>query len=259
MTTDKLPQLPAKKAMPNIFCTLAIGEQHAEYARFLAADLGVYNVPFVVVTDVPNLFRSFSHVRVTEHRPEKFTYHDKRIVLKEALKIGDTAIFVDADSAIWFGADRRMVRQALSHSFPPGLHASCLFPSGHYDYPHIELKAKQWGFEFDRNVITYWEGLFALTKDKNLETFFEYWDRFAQEASERGHNGAGEGTCFGIAAEASGIGRHYTTHMMQSKLPALLWHTRLSYRRRKLYHLKFGLTEMLKGNINFHQHCWAFR
>jgi hypothetical protein len=245
--------------MPNVFCTLAIGNQHAEYARFLAADLGVYRASFLVVTDVPALFRSFSGAHVIEHRPEKFSYHDKRIVLKEALKLGDTAVFVDADSAIWFGADRREVRRALTYNFPPGLHASRLFPAGHYDYPHIEQKARQWGLQFDRNVITYWEGLFALSKDKHLVKFFDFWDQFAEEASQRGHNGAGEGTCFGIAAEAAGIGRHYTTHMLASTLPHFLWHTRLSFRRRKLYHLKYGLQEMVKGNINFHQHCWTCR
>ncbi len=244
--------------MPNVFCTLAIGSQHAEYARFLAADLGIYKMPFVVVTDVPKVFRSFSNVHVVEHRPKQFSYHDKRIALQEALKLGETAIFVDADTAIWFGADQRAVRKSLNHSFPPGLHASLLFPAGHFEYPHIELKARQWGFEFDRNVITYWEGLFALSKDEHIGKFFTYWDQFADEASERGYNGAGEGTCFGIAAEAAGIQRHYTTHMMKSTLPHLLWHTRLGFGRRKLYHLKFGIKEMFKGNVNIHQHCWAY-
>jgi len=245
--------------MRNVICTLAMGKQHAEYARFLAADMGVYRVPFVVLTDVPQAFQSFPHVHIIEHRPAKFSYHDKRIAVKEGLKRGETAIFVDADSAIWFGADRRAVRKALNHVFPPGLHASRLFPAGHYEYPHIEKIAKQWGYEFDRNVITYWEGLFAVSKDANLELFFAYWDRFADEARGRDYNGAGEGTCFGIAAEAAGIQRHYTTHMTESTLPFLLWHTRLSFHRRKLYHLKFGLKEMIKGNINFHQHCWTCR
>ena len=244
--------------MANVACTLAMGRQHSEYAKYLAADLGVYRTPLVVITDSPELFRSFSHVRVVEHRPKKFSYHDKRFALKEALKLGETAIFIDADTAVWFGADRRDVRKALSYSFPPGLHATRLFPAGHYDYPHIEGKAKEWGFAFDRNVIAYWEGLFALTRDERLDTFFSYWERFAEEANERGHNGAGEGTCFGIAAEASGIPRHYTTHMTTSTLPYFLWHTRLPFKLRKMQHLKFGLKEALKGNINLHHHCWAF-
>jgi hypothetical protein len=245
--------------MRNVFCTLAIGNQHAEYARFLVADLGVYGVPFVVVTDVPKLFSSFGHTHVVEFHPKKFSYHDKRIVLQEALKVGDTAVFVDADTAVWFGADRREVRKALAHEFPPGLHGSKLFPAGIFEYPHVEQKAREWGMQFDRNVITYWEGLFALSKDQHLDKFFAYWDQFAEEALERGHNGAGEGTCFGIAAEAAGIQRHYTTHMMQSTLPHLLWHTRLGFNKRKMYHLKFGLKEAVKGNANLHQHCWAIR
>jgi hypothetical protein len=244
--------------MQNTFCTLAIGGQHAEFARYLAADLGVYKVPFVVVTDVPEAFRSFSHAHVVEHRPKQFSYHDKRIALREALKLGDTAIFVDADTAIWFGADRRVVHKAVTYSFPPGLHAGKLSPEDIYTFPHIENLAREWGLKFNRNVISYWEGLFALTKHDALDEFFAIWDRFAEEARERGYNGAGEGACFGIAAEASGLQRHYTTHMMQSMLPYMLWHTRLGFNRRRLYHLKFGIKEMFSGNINVHQHCWAY-
>lgn len=243
--------------MPNIFCTLAIGEYYAGLAAFLVADLETYKVPTVVVTDTPKLFHRFSRVKIVEHHPKTFSYHDKRIALKEALKLGDTAIFVDADTAIWFGADRRAVRKALAYSFPPGLHSAKLSPPGYYDHPHIENTARQWGLEFDRNIISYWEGLFALTKDENLDAFFQCWDRFAEEAAQRGDKGAGEGTCFGIAAEVAGLKRNYTINMMQSTLPYLLWHTRLVFEKRKLYHLKFGILEALKGNLNIHQHCWA--
>jgi hypothetical protein len=243
--------------MSNVFCTLAMGERYAELAAFLMADLESYGVSSLVLTDRPEWFGDFSHTKVVEHRPKQFSYHDKRLVLQEALKLGDTAVFVDADTAIWFGADRRVVRKALHHPFPPGLHASQLMPPGYYDYPHIEAKAREWGLQFDRNVITYWEGLFAISRDENLAAFFAHWDKFAAEADARGHNGAGEGTCFGIAAEAAGIHRHYTTHMIQSHLPFLLWHTRLGYDRRKLYHWKFGFKEFLSGNFSLRQHCWS--
>lgn len=245
--------------MANIFCTLALGESYAKLAAFLIADLEAYSAQTLVLTDAPEVFKKFRKVKVVEHRPKIFSYHDKRFVLQEALKLGDTAVFVDADTAIWFGADRRKIREALAYEFPPGLHASKLFPAGVFEYPIVEAKAREWGYAFDRNVITYWEGLFAVTKDKNLEKFFAYWDRFADEAAARGHNGAGEGTCFGIAAEAAPIHRHYTTHLMQSTLPYLLWHTRLGYERRKLYHWKFGATEAFKGNLNLRQHCWSWR
>jgi hypothetical protein len=243
--------------MPNIFCTLAIGGQHAEYARFLAADLEVYKAPLVVVTDVPKAFRSFSYVHVVEHQPKSFSYHDKRIALKEALRIGETAIFVDADTAIWFGADRRVVGKAMNYSFAPGIHASKLFPENRFVFPDIENTAREWGLQFNRNVISYWEGLFALARHDKLDKFFAIWDQFAEEARQRGYNGAGEGACFGIAAEASGLQRHYTTQMMESMLPCIFWHTRLAFNKRKLYHHKFGIKEVFKGNLNIQQHCWT--
>jgi hypothetical protein len=243
--------------MRNIYTTLAIGREHSEYALFLAADLAVYKVPFVIVTDQPEMFKDCKGAHVVEHRPPWFSFHDKRVALREALKLGETAIFVDADTAVWFGADRRAVKEALAFEFPPGLHATRLFPAGYYDYPHLEEKARNWGLEFDRNVITYWEGLFALSKDENVDQFFAIWDRFAEDAQRQGNNGAGEGTCFGISAEASKIKRHYTTYMVKSNLPFHLWHTRLGYKKRKLYHLKFGIKEALTGHINLHHHCWA--
>jgi hypothetical protein len=220
--------------------------------------LGVYGAPLLVVTDQPKIFARFSNVQVVENRPPKFSYHDKRIAVREALQRGKTAIFVDADSAIWFGADRRNVRKALSYEFPPGIHAGKLSPEGIYSFPEIERLGKEWGLKFNRNVISYWEGLFALTRHEALDKFFAIWERFADEARQRDYNGAGEGACFGIAAEASGLPRHYTTHMMLSTLPYIFWHTRLGYSKRKLQHLKFGLKEAVRGNLNIHQHCWGF-
>jgi hypothetical protein len=244
--------------MSNVFCTLAVGEKYVEYTKFLAADLAAYQAPLVVLTDSPAAFRTFPNAHVVEHRPKEWFFHDKRLALQEALKLGDTAIFVDADTTIWFGADRREVRKALAYSFPPGLHAQRLFPEEYYHYPHLEEIARQWGFKFNRNVISYWEALFALRKDKQVDSFFAHWERFAEEARQTGTNGYGEGTSFGIAAEASGLRRHYTTYMVESKLGYIFWHTRLRFHRRKLYHLKYGLKEMLAGNINFQQQCWGW-
>jgi hypothetical protein len=242
----------------NIYCTLAIGKQHSEYARFLARDLQVYKVPLVIVTNCPEMFKGFKYVHIVEHRPPWFNFHDKRLPLQEALKLGETAVFVDADTCVWFGADRRAVREALAYEFPPGLHATRLFPAGYYDYPHHEAKARSWGFEFDRNVITYWEALFALTRDPNVDKFFACWEKFVEDAKDKGTEGSvGEGTCFGICAEASGIQRHYTTYMVKSSLPFLLWHSRLDANRRKFYHFKYALKEALSGHVNIHHHCWS--
>ncbi len=118
--------------MSNIFCTLAIGKMHAEFARFLAADLEIYKVPLLIMTNEPAMFHGFKHVRIVEHYPPYWCFHDKRLPLIEALKLGDTAVFVDADTCVWFGADRRQVRKALAYEFPPGLHTARLHPAGEY-------------------------------------------------------------------------------------------------------------------------------
>jgi hypothetical protein len=244
----------------NLFCTLAIGEKYRELARFLCRDFAVYGQKIFIVTDDVSDFKSEKNAICVDHKPAKFSFHDKKIALRKALEIAPTAIFVDADTCMHFFSDRRAVAVALGHGFAPGIHVSKMYPEGLWSYPEVEQFAQERGMNFSRNVITYWEGLFAITRHPALEQFFENWDLFHQEADQRGHNGAGEGTCIAIAAEAAGLPRHYTNEMMQSNLPGVLWHTRgLSTRLRKLHHFKFGATEILKGNLNFRMHCWALR
>ena len=229
--------------MGNVFCTLALGQEHAGYARFLADDLGDYGQAMAIVTDQPDLFRSCANVKVTPHYPATFSYHDKRLALKAALELDDTAVFVDADCALRFGVPPDLVRSALAYRFSPGLHAWSISPADVYDYTHTENLAKFWDLQFDRNSIVYWEGLFALRRQDGKEKlFFEIWDRFYEEAQARHYSGAGEGVCFGIAAQAAGLDCPGTGPMRESRLPNILWHTRLNWRLRRLYHLKFRLT-----------------
>ena len=240
--------------MGNIFCTLALGPEHAGYARFLADDLGDYHQPMAIVTDQPDLFRSCKNVAVTPHYPAAFSYHDKRLALQAALALGDTAVFVDADCALRFGVPPDLVRSALAYQFSPGLHGYSISPADVYQHAiHTENLAKLWELTFDRNSIVYWEGLFALRKQDGKEkVFFEIWDRFYQEAQARHDAGAGEGACFGIAAQAAGLDCPGTGPMRASRLPNILWHTRLNYRLRRLYHLKFRL----KSLFTRHQEDW---
>jgi len=134
----------------NIFCTLALGRQHAGYARFLADDLGDFKQTLAVVTDQPELFRRCRNVVLTPHYPTSFSYHDKRIALQAALKLGNTAIFIDADCALRFGVPRGLVRQAFAYEFEPGFHGWSIAPADVYDYGHTEQLGRSWGLSFDR-------------------------------------------------------------------------------------------------------------
>lgn len=241
----------------NLPCTLAIGSKYHDLAGFLCADLAVYGHPLLIATDAPEAFARFKNAIVVEHKPLKFSYHDKKVALRAALQRSRTAIFIDADTCVHFCADRRAVRQALEFRFSPGLHACRLFPEGLWDYPEVEAFALRNGMRFSRNVITYWEGLFAIAAHPRVEDFFSTWDKFHQEADRLGHNGAGEGTCFGIAAESSGIPRLYANEMLASELPFLLWCTRLSIAHRKRHHALFVAREALRGNLNLRMHAWA--
>jgi hypothetical protein len=228
--------------MANIFCTLALGAEHAGYARFLADDLADFKQTLAVVTDQPELFRRCRNVTVTVHRPASFSYHDKRLALQAALKLGDTAVFIDADCALRFGVPRALALSALNHEFQPGLHGWSIAPADIFDYSHIEAMARSWGLKFNRNEIVYWEGLFALRSEGEKDrVFFAIWDHFYEEARSRNFNGAGEGACFGIAAQACGMTCHGTGPMRASRLANILWHTRLNWRLRRLYHLKFKM------------------
>lgn len=242
----------------NLFCTLAIGEPYRDLARFLCKDLAVYKKKILIVTDRESDFKECKNAICLEYKPEKFSFHDKKISLKKALQISPTAIFVDADTCVHFSSDRRFISEALNYKFSPGIHVAKMFPEGMWDYPDVENFATLKNMKFSRNVVTYWEGLFAITNHPSNAAFFDNWDLFHEEANRTGHNGAGEGTCIGISAEAAGLPRHYTNEMVQSGLPGLFWHTRgLSLKKRKLHHLKFGIIEGLKGNLNFRMHCWA--
>ena len=114
----------------NIFCTLAIGEKYRELARFLCRDFAVYGQNIFIVTDDVSDFGSEKNAICVEHKPAKFSFHDKKIALKKALEIAPTAIFVDADTCMHFYSDRRSVALALEHGFAPGILGSMKNPEG---------------------------------------------------------------------------------------------------------------------------------
>jgi hypothetical protein len=237
--------------MSNIYCTLALGDLYVGLTRFLADDLRDFKQTLVVVTDQPKMFRNCRNVVAKPYYPASFSYHDKRFALRHALDLGDTAIFLDADCALRFGIPKLIAQQALQYAFPPGFHGWDISSAELYDYGHFEKLGQSWGLNFDRHQIVYQEILFALTREGGKEErFFEIWERFAQEAQERGFNGAGEGTCFGIAAQDC-LTCHGTKHMDESHLKNIFWHTRLNWRLRRLYHAKFKLKSLLTRQAPF--------
>jgi hypothetical protein len=221
------------------FCTLAIHEQYRRRARLLCADAPA--VPWIVLTDEPCDFADL-HVKEIRHQPVgpmaidflttlpptgngrgRPAYHDKRFVLRTALKDFDTAIFVDADSRI-----TSLPRLPI---FPEGIAVPAETQT------NIAGHLKRWGssrrpaFEELSGALTgsadlletaKWcgEWLFAVTKDGRESKFFETWDYAAKFLHER-EVFTGEGGVIGIAAAIAGWKVNYRS---LAKLETLVVH-----------------------------------
>ncbi|MGD0812831.1 MAG: hypothetical protein ABSA83_04450 [Verrucomicrobiota bacterium] len=234
---------------PNLFCTMAIGEKYAKAARYLVADLADYDQPILILTDQTKLFDRFKNASVVPYSPAFFSYHDKRLALGEALKLSETAIFVDADCVLRFGLEHGLVQAALNFRFPPGFHVwkvSTIAEAGPYLFPEKEELGRKWNLKFDRDQITYQEMLFGLTKENGSEArFFAIWDKFEAEATARQDAGPGEGICIGLAAQGSGMTCHGAKYMDASMLSKIFWHVTLDYTWRSYHRVKFKMGRLL--------------
>lgn len=86
------------------FGTLAYGFQFRLHAKILAQDLLAWHpeVEFIVLTDHPEYFCALPNVRATKYIPSgiRHCYHDKRQVIREAIKLHRGCVFLDADCRI---------------------------------------------------------------------------------------------------------------------------------------------------------------
>jgi hypothetical protein len=233
----------------SLFCTMAFGERFASQARYLIADLGDFGVRILVLTDHPEKFRRFRNAVVRPHYPEKFSYHLKRIAVRETLLLESSATFIDADGVLRTGVPRGIISDALAHRFSPGVHGSkirTIAEAGDYVFPEVETVARQKGISFDRESITYQEMLFNITAERGQEQrFLEIWDFLAGTPECGKENGAGEGVCIGIAAHGSGMTLHGSSEMDDSLVSKIFWHCALDYRKRMVHRLRNSLLDFL--------------
>lgn len=86
------------------FATLAYGFQFRIHAKILAQDLLEWHpeVQFIVVTDHPEYFSALPNVKAIKYSPSgiRHCYHDKRQVIREAISLHSTCIYLDADCRI---------------------------------------------------------------------------------------------------------------------------------------------------------------
>jgi hypothetical protein len=203
-------------------CTLAIHPAYRERARRLCADST--HLPWIVLTDDPADFADLP-VRTIRHEPTgpmavdylrhlsptgnnrgAAAYHDKRFVLRAALREFDTAIFLDADS--------RIHGLPLPDAFPPGLAIAPLVRAtiavhletcGSWRLPAFADLARDLMGDVDVLRAARWchETCYAVTRDGREARFFRAWDQAADFMQRQGIY-SGEGGVMGLAAACAG-------------------------------------------------------
>lgn len=204
------------------FCTLAIHTAYRRRAQRLCASWPTAH--WVVLTDEPADFAgldvaAFPHTptgpmasdylrdhAATGNHQGAAAYHDKRFALQKALENYDTAIYLDADS--------HFIASPKLEAFPPGLSitpvvrrsvAAHLEVCGSWRQPAFAALARN--LTGDTRVLAeaHWchETFYAVTKDENVDQFFDAWDRgvrFLQSENVF----SGEGGVMGLAAAQAG-------------------------------------------------------
>ena len=179
-------------------------------------------MPWIVFTDEPGDFEGLA-VQTVRHEPTgpmavdfltklpptgtgRPAYHDKRFVLKAALREFETAIFVDADTRFrslprlpklppGISVTRAVEASVAEHLSRWGTHRKPVFEelAVHLTGTTQTLKSARWCSE----------ALFAITKDGSESRFFEAWTR-AAEFLQGKEVFSGEGGVIGLAAACAG-------------------------------------------------------
>lgn len=194
------------------FCTLALGEKYCNLAKQLAEDLSQFSpdVPLLVLTDTPACFENVKNTIVIKHSQKSVLgYNDKLCVVKKALELFSTCIFLDADVRV-------LEPVTLSQEiFQLGLKAyrirswewtKNVTPSEELQRWQREdlrimsvLRKKLNLQQDDRDIPFIVEFLFAVTRHEKIASFFQKWNELA-ELCERERFFVHEGFSIGLAA-----------------------------------------------------------
>ena len=79
------------------FCTITYGEKYLRLGDTIINQLTSLGYTFYVLTNDPKRYEHNKNVVIVPHTYPYFSFHQKRLVMRECLKVFDTAIFLDAD------------------------------------------------------------------------------------------------------------------------------------------------------------------
>lgn len=218
------------------FCTITHGEKYLKLGDTIINQLTSLGYIFYVLTDDPVRYVGNDKVVVIKHDHPYFSFHQKRIVMRECLKNFDTAIFLDADVVL-----KGTPKLDVFNNAAEGLHIFASFGNIGLTFLNDDInKAEKafyrntkygraglklltdLGFQYKRdfhNIGTtdylehFLEGKWILRKQSGKEQIFlNNWDalvglceRMDIELGFTQNVGAGEGGAMSIAAYNSGI------------------------------------------------------
>lgn len=190
------------------FSVLALSSKYQILAKSLAKGLEEYahDVPIVIGTDNPNFFQDCPNVSAfyLEKQGILHCYHDKRFVIKEALKVSDTVIQLDADTQI---------TESIPTFISPGSGLIGIFIDNAVRHmtkytperlSHFQKLAHK--LDVNLNEVSFvGESLFSISADCDLGSkFIQQWDLIARYLQIHGIH-AGEGNAMGMAAAKVGL------------------------------------------------------
>lgn len=232
------------------FCTLALGQKYRLLAQQLAEDLEK-NSPgtfIVIFTDKPEDFHRNRNTLAYKHQQQGILlcYHDKGLVLAQALSQFRTAIYIDADTKILSSVPDNIVWQ-------PGITAghceNLIEHVSKYNPERLEsLKKVASKLKINLENTSYiGEALFIVVRDDGRELdFFNYWKMIGRYLELKGIH-SGEGNAMGLAAAKVGWSikkegwqalKKATKHIAASHMNTQLtiweqWKLRVGYHYRK--------------------------
>jgi hypothetical protein len=188
------------------FCTLALGHNYSNLALTLAEDLAQYApfVKLVVLTDHPALFQSAKNVLTFKHHQKTLgCYHDKQFVLKQALSLFETCIFIDADMRVLAPIPVDLV-------FQPGITAKIVWTNiakhckNEFEIGLMRKVSQKMGMVLEQISFVH-ECLFVVVRDQGKELeFLEQWAKISAYLEMWGLCRS-EGNTIGLAAAKVGL------------------------------------------------------
>jgi hypothetical protein len=181
----------------------------------LAKDLAQFSPDssFVVLTDRPDEFSYHANVLAFNHRQQSIgCYQDKVYVIREALSLFDSCMFLDADMRI-------LAPFQPGNDWPPGITArscSSIFkhfatqvqptPSAQRKLVVVQKAARKLDLDLRNEQIQFvHEFLFVVTKDTGKEaTFLTLWEQLGRLFELNGLY-SDEGHAIGLAAAKAGL------------------------------------------------------